>query len=384
MLRTAKPNRLYMAIAPTYPMMRDSTLRTFLAVARTLNYLRCPFAKGDMVATLGNGAEILFRSCDDPERLRGPNLSGVWLDEASLMDRGVFDISIGRLREDGEHGRLDATFTPKGKRHWTYEIFGTGKPDTALFRARTKQNPFLPPTFEPKLQTMYAGLRAQQELGGEFLDIEGAEWPTEYFEDQPGKPFWFENWPDRKHIAFWAMSLDPSKGRDARAGDYRAYVWGALDFDGVLWVDADLAREPTTALVETGFELYRKLVTLAGDDPAAVAGFGIETNTWQELLATEFLRVSQQRQIVLPMHGFNNYVNKAVRLRRLGPWLAQRRIRFKANSVGTRMLVDQLMAFGEDSKEHDDGPDALEMLCRLVTHIVTGGSGGDEPGLVRG
>lgn len=48
---------------------------------------------------------------------------------------------------------------------------------------------------------------------------------------------------------------------------------------------------------------------------------------------------------------------------RLGPPLAKRRMRFKTNSRGTRLLVAQMKQF--PLAEHDDGPDALEMARRI-------------------
>jgi hypothetical protein len=41
-----------------------------------------------------------------------------------------------------------------------------------------------------------------------------------------------------------------------------------------------------------------------------------------------------------------------------------RRLRFKSNSPGTRLLVEQLREF--PIAAHDDGPDALEMSLRLA------------------
>lgn len=174
LIRRAKPGRLYMAVGPTYVMLQDSSLRSFLRHAKELNYLK-QFRRGDMVAELGNGSEIVFRTAEDPERLRGPNLSGVWLDEASLMGQEVFNIVIGRLREEGEQGFLGATFTPKGRFHWTYKVFASGGPDSEVFRARTTDNPFLPDNFADVIRRQYTERMARQELGGEFLDDE-----TEY------------------------------------------------------------------------------------------------------------------------------------------------------------------------------------------------------------
>src|SRR5262249_17076874 len=109
-------------------------------------------------------------STDSPETLRGPNLSGVWMDEASLSKQEAFDILIGRLREAGEQGWLSCTFTPRGKIHWTYREFGTGQPDTELFHARSHENPFLPPQFVANVRRRYPEQQARQELGGLFLD----------------------------------------------------------------------------------------------------------------------------------------------------------------------------------------------------------------------
>jgi phage terminase large subunit len=169
LIRRAKRNRLYMVVAPTYPMMRDASLRSFLSIARELEFLK-GFNKAEMVARLGNDAEVIFRTADDPERLRGPNLSGVWMDEASLMTQDAFNIIIGRLREAGEQGWLSATFTPKGKSHWTFDVFGTGKENSEIFHARTDQNPFIIGSFHETLSGIYEGAFKSQELGGEFVD----------------------------------------------------------------------------------------------------------------------------------------------------------------------------------------------------------------------
>jgi phage terminase large subunit-like protein len=65
-------------IAPTFPMLRDALLRTFLKTcdglaAQGWQVLKA-FHRSEMTAELVTGTTILFRSADDPERLRGPNL----------------------------------------------------------------------------------------------------------------------------------------------------------------------------------------------------------------------------------------------------------------------------------------------------------------------
>ncbi len=52
----------------------------------------------------GGQAEVLFRSAENPENLRGSNLSGVWFDEASLMKPEALDVVLACLREKGADG----------------------------------------------------------------------------------------------------------------------------------------------------------------------------------------------------------------------------------------------------------------------------------------
>ena len=75
-----------------------------------------------------------------------------------------------------------------------------------------------------------------------------------------------------------------------------------------------------------------------------------------------------ERGLPLPLYKIDNQVNKEVRIRRLTPWLARKDIRFKGDSPGARLLVEQLRDF--PNADHDDGPDALEMALRLATDVL--------------
>src|SRR5262249_11470492 len=106
-------------------------------------------------------------------------------------------------------------------------------------------------------------------------------------------------------------------------------------------------------------------------------GFAIETNLFQELLVAEFQRLGQELRVELPIWGLNNQINKQVRIRRLGPYLAQRKLRFKSRSPGTALLVQQLRDFPVG--DHDDGPDALEMALRLMIELWNGRLAAKQP-----
>jgi hypothetical protein len=194
------------------------------------------------------------------------------------------------------------------------------------------------------------------------VDPERCEWPEEYF----GHHIWFREWP--QELAVRTIALDPSKGADARHGDYSAYVLLGIDRHGVLYVEADLARRPTPQMVADGVNLCQRFVPDA---------FGIEANQYQELLAGEFhSEFRRRRKRVLTPRAIHNYTNKRVRIRRLGSYLSQQRLRLHSKSPSTRLLLDQLRDFPLGS--HDDGPDALEMAIRLAEILLSNESNQDD------
>jgi len=108
------------------------------------------------------------------------------------------------------------TFTPKGRSHWTFDVFfepvdeaeakvfSQGqvlteglwtegqyvdlggqwykmRPKTGLVRAHTTESPFLPEEFYSTLKGQYGERLSQQELSGEFIDIEGLMFRREWF-----------------------------------------------------------------------------------------------------------------------------------------------------------------------------------------------------------
>lgn len=164
-LRASERKTLGMITAPTYPMLRDATLRTFMELTREFV---ADFYKSEMLVTLVNGSEVLFRSADNPDRLRGPNLHWWFGDEAALYGPTVWPIMIGRLRADGRAGDAFLATTPRG-RNWVYERQG----EIRLFRTRTRDNPYLAPEFVQSLEASYGGQFAAQELDGEFIAFEG-------------------------------------------------------------------------------------------------------------------------------------------------------------------------------------------------------------------
>lgn len=167
------PN-LGIVTAPTYPMLRDATLRTFEEYAGDLI---SKFNKSEMRATMLNGSEVLFRSADNPDRLRGANITWWWGDEAAYTPEYLWKVMVGRLRQGGKLGYAWLTTTPKG-RNWIYKKFvNNPRKGYVKFQLPTRDNPFLDLELIEEWALAYVGDFARQELDGDFVAFEGLIYP---------------------------------------------------------------------------------------------------------------------------------------------------------------------------------------------------------------
>ena len=170
-------------------------------------------------------------------------------------------------------------------------------------------------------------------------------------------------WPGRFEIA--TIAVDPSKGKEGRRGDYSAIVFCGLS-GGRFWIDSSIARRPPSLIVSDAIDMAIEATSSGG----TLNAFGIETNQFQHLLVGEFERQTNDRGLQpLPIFEIENTVNKKLRISRVGPLLAQRRLVFIDNP-SNRLLINQCESFSmkDVSGVHDDGPNALEMAIRLNLH----------------
>lgn len=363
-----------MVAAPTYTMLSDASFRSFVDVAERLGVV----LPGDIKrgappsVKLRTGAEVLFRSADEPDRLRGPNLSGWWLDEASLMRKEAFDILVGRLREGGEVGWGTATFTPKGKLHWTYKKFGPGpdgRPpeDTDLIHAESSENVFLPADFVKTVRRQYSAKQADQELGGQFVDAGG----NHYFPDlwpryvDVGDAYrvlvggaWVHTLKrdcSRLLSLDWAMGK-PDKRTGELSGDCTAFVVADLLEDGSLFpLDAVSKRVPLSGNAPLLAEMCRKWqpVVVAGDDDNLTEALLLECRRYRDIPEIKTLPLRSKNKLVRSQAAIVRAERGMVYLpQREAPWV--------------EVLVNQLASFTGLEGEEDDLADCFSILGRLA------------------
>lgn len=280
----ARGGEPWMVVSPSYAVVDETTWPTFKEVAEEMGVWlggkKTAPSRARIRTRDGGIAEVVFRTGDKPEQLRGANKAGLWLDEASIMHPDVFKLGIAVLRWKGQMGKCLMTFTPKGRRHWTFETFferlddreqdalhewGMGsdgcslmdgyrdcqfiagqfyrrKPNTFLVHAHTKENPFLPDNFYDLIAQNYSSGLAAQELGGEFVDLEGLMFRREWFRIVDHAPK-----DATLRVRYWDRAATEGAGsytagvlmsRDAAGTFFIEHVvrgqWGAMERDKVI------------------------------------------------------------------------------------------------------------------------------------------------------
>ena len=147
---------------------------------------------------------------------------------------------------------------------------------------------------------------------------------------------------------------DPATGDTVRRGDYSAIVTVGRDSKtGVMYVlDADIAKRTPDALMET---------ILTYCQMRNFSKFGIEVNGFQELIQRELERRAAEQGVHAPFEGIKNTTDKVSRILSLQPLIKSGYLRFSRKHT---MLIEQLRYFPKG--RYDDGPDALEMACRIA------------------
>lgn len=270
-LELARNGEPWMIVSPDNNVIRETTLPSFCRVAEELGQLESvvtsPTPRAWFKTTDQGRAEVVFKGAEKPEKLRGSNKAGLWFDELSVMAQDAFLMALPVLRWKREMGPCLATFTPKGRRHWSFGLYyeeadraaadwyhqlcvemgqdgaaaETGltricetvyrpRDDTRLVMAATWDNPWRPVGFEQLLAKQYTSLFAEQELAGRFVDMEGTMFRREWFK-----------WADRApaglplRIRYWDLA-----DTDA-AGCWTVGTLLGQDDTGNVWVE-DVVR----------------------------------------------------------------------------------------------------------------------------------------------
>ena len=199
-----QPNTRWLVSAPTSSDLRSTCYEGdsgLLAVIPPLLVAKYNSTLHEL--TLINGSLIKGIPASEPERFRGPQFHGGWLDELAAWDylQESWDMIQFGIRL-GTHTKLIASTTPKPK-DVVMDLIARDGDDVAVTRASTYANiKNLAPSFQKQI-LQYEGTKlGRQEIHAEIIDPE---------EGGIIKREWFKLWPANKPLPkfeFILQSLD--------------------------------------------------------------------------------------------------------------------------------------------------------------------------------
>ncbi|MCC7413355.1 MAG: phage terminase large subunit [Gammaproteobacteria bacterium] len=221
-------------------------------------------------------------------------------------------------------------------------------------------------------QEMNAGAEVSWPAGRPLVDlmtIRARDGHAAFDSELQNDPLSDDDAPFAKAIHFWVDRLrewvfygacDPSLGKHGANRDPSAIVVGGFNREtGVLdVVEAAIRKRLPDRIIEDiiGYQLeYMCLV------------WGVEAVQFQEFLRAELVKRSAKRGIPVPAVPLTPHADKTLRIESLQPHMANRLIRLHTSQS---TLITQLRHFPK--ADHDDGPDALQMLWVIATSFAGG------------
>lgn len=234
------------------------------------------------------------------------------------------------------------------------------------------------PTYRSRLQQLSDNER-ERYLNGCWLAPANneSEWPREWFldvwcEEQDFPAPYSDVTGGRQCVRMF--SVDPSKGRHPKKGDYSAIVCAAVTND-LTYVDSSLKRRPPSQIIEDLFAFCENPLHRIGPGDLV----GIESLQFQSLFRDMILNYAKDHpEMALsvflkagnPIIPVEDPLPKPLRIRRLDKKLRPKRYRFLKNPSNSILLLQLKQFNGLNQKgQHDDGPDALDMAEQLPIQL---------------
>jgi phage terminase large subunit-like protein len=169
------PNTTGVLFAPTGPLVRDVVIRSledyWTELGIPFEYRASPLPEFKVMLPLGP-VVVLCRSMENWQRIIGINASFIGAEEIDTskteIARRAVEKFLGRLRA-GNRRQLGMFSTPEGF-GLMYSLFVEegDKPDRAIYRAKSTDNPYLPADFIEGMRENYPANLLNAYLNGEF------------------------------------------------------------------------------------------------------------------------------------------------------------------------------------------------------------------------
>ena len=339
-------------VAPTFADARDTCLEGESGLIAVLNRYDelDQYNRSQGALTLKNGSRIKIFSGEEPERLRGPQHHGAWVDELAAFrylqetwDQLQFGLRLG------QHPQVVVTTTPK-PRGLLKELMTRTDNTVVITRGSTFDNAAnLAPTALLELRARYEGTTlGKQELYGEMIDVvDGALFTRQQIDDnRSDKPI--------GRIMSTVVSVDPAVTNND-SSDETGIVVCASDDQGNGYVLADLTMK--------GRPDQWANATINAFDQWKCDCIVVEVNQGGDMVAQTLRTVRS----LLPIKEVRATKGKRLRAEPIAAMYEQGRI----HHLGTfPQLEDQMCTWVPDEGK---SPDRLDAMVHGFTYLTSRG-----------
>jgi phage terminase large subunit len=235
LLSTLMPGNVGLVGRQTYVELRDTTRKTFFELCPSEYYAEengGRWAPSENHLRLANGSEVLFRHLDtvSEKELLSLNLGWFYIDQAEEISDNVFRILQSRLRLNKVPNRYGFITCNPEPGNWIYHMFKKpaeeGRPDPNFYMidSTSFDNPHLPPDYLDSLLASYPEEMRKRYIEGRWDALENQIYTDFDRKTHIIKPFAVPAGWER------IVALDHGMVNPA------ACVWGALDYDGNLFI----------------------------------------------------------------------------------------------------------------------------------------------------
>jgi len=201
-------------VSPTFPLQRRTLYRAIIdlfpeatrwpsgaaGAGDCLGPMVREWSARDRVLTMWNGAEWCFASAENPGSLEGATFAWGCMDEPRLIRHEAWRIFNSRIR-DTRSTKLRRSVAGVPSMGWLWEEFGKPLPNRLLVKARTADNPHLPPRYIESLNLSDKLARAY--LEGDFVVLSGVV----YWTYDPSGPSVVDVLPDPSLATYGALDF---------------------------------------------------------------------------------------------------------------------------------------------------------------------------------
>lgn len=147
-------DKRFLILRKTLPSLRITAYKLFLELLRQ-NEIPYELNKSELIVKIETN-EILFKSLDDPEKIKSAEFNYIWIEEATEITLDDYrQLNLRLRRKTDSINQMFLTFNPIDSQHWIKrEIIDKSSNDIAILKSNYLDNRFLQPEYVAQLEDL--------------------------------------------------------------------------------------------------------------------------------------------------------------------------------------------------------------------------------------